>query len=346
MKSTLIIGCGIAGLTACRLLESKTAVYLCEKDRIGGLCVPNLDYYDRAIQENSYAFGAYGEHIFHTENPYIAKLFKSIYPTAVAYEHRTEIFVNGKFLPYPPNIKTLQHATVDEIVAPYTAKQWGEQSTDDITHILKRFTTYNDYDYRTFKDRYQYVPYAMDYGKPFISPDVDTLDITNHTEMDYEDVLECDHDLIINTSPLDKFYGKDFLKYRSLEFEVGIDYGNNFKDRAMTINYPERTFAYTRVHHHGKYIVYEYPSETGLPMYPVYNPDKSLELIRKELPELQYHTVLGCNCRFFVHKCGNKIILHVGRLGSYQYLNIDKAMMSTVGAITWLTVQENFFQDK
>ena len=309
MKSTLIIGCGIAGLTACRLLESKTAVYLCEKDRIGGLCVPNLDYYDRAIQENGYVFGAYGEHIFHTENPYIAKLFKSIYPTAVAYEHRTEIFVNGKFLPYPPNIKTLQHATVDEIVAPYTAKQWGEQSTDDITHILKRFTTYNDYDYRTFKDRYQYVPYAMDYGKPFISPDVDTLDITNHTEMNYEDVLECDHDLIINTSPLDKFYGKDF-------------------------------------HHHGKYIVYEYPSETGLPMYPVYNPDKSLELIRKELPELQYHTVLGCNCRFFVHKCGNKIILHVGRLGSYQYLNIDKAMMSTVGAITWLTVQENFFQDK
>ena len=103
MKSTLIIGCGIAGLTACRLLESKTAVYLCEKDRIGGLCVPNLDYYDRAIQENGYVFGAYGEHIFHTENPYIAKLFKSIYPTAVAYEHRTEIFVNGKFLPYPPN---------------------------------------------------------------------------------------------------------------------------------------------------------------------------------------------------------------------------------------------------
>ena len=61
----------------------------------------------------------------------------------------------------------------------------------------------------------------MDYGNPDIDPD----DVV-FGEISFKDLDKLDSDLVINTSPLDRFYGKDFLKYRSLEFETGIDYGN------------------------------------------------------------------------------------------------------------------------
>lgn len=320
-----IIGAGISGLCAYKQLEKfKPTIY--EKNRVGGLCVPDENYKEQSIKENGYAFGKYGEHIFHTDNKEVFEAFRLIYPDCLFYEHKTEIFVNGEFLPYPPNIKTLSNATVEQIVIPYTEKQWGNQKQDDIDYILKRFKTFNDFDYRTFKERYQFIPAKMDYGNPNIDPG----DVV-YNEINFDDIDELDSYIIINTSPLDGFYGKDFLSYRSLDFEVGEDYGKTFEGRAMTINYPESIFKYTRVHHHGKFLVYEFPKDHGIPMYPVFNPEKSLEIILDNLPFLE-HFKVG-DTRFFVHKYNDKTILHVGRLGSYQYLNIDKAIENVLGAL-------------
>lgn len=320
-----IIGAGISGLCAYKQLKDHNPVIF-EKERVGGLCVPDERYAKVSIKENGYAFGKYGEHIFHTDSKEVYEAFRLIYPDCVFYEHKTEIYVNGEFLPYPPNIRTLEKATIEEIVVPYTEKQWGNQKQEDIDYILKRFKTFPDYDYRTFKERFQFVPDRMDYGNPDIDPD----DVV-FGEISFKDLDNLDSDLVINTSPLDRFYGKDFLKYRSLEFETGIDYGNTFKDRAMTINYPESIFKYTRVHHHGRFLVYEFPKESGIPMYPVFNPERSLELIESNLPFLE--CVKLKDTRFFIHKYRNKTIIHVGRLGSYQYLNIDKAIENVLGAL-------------
>lgn len=324
-----IIGGGIAGITAYHLLKKNTNAQLTlfEPKRIGGLCVYNEKYAERSLTENGYKLGEYGEHIFHTNLPEIAQLFKEIYPDAIAYEHRTEIYVNGKYLPYPPNNETMTYATVKDIVNNYTLKQWGNSiSEDDRKAILQRFKVYNDNDTRTFRDRYQYVPNEMDFTK------VDILNTANilHNSADITILNDCD--IIINTSPLDKFYGRDFLKYRSLKFEFGIDYCNNFKDRAMTINYPELNYAYTRVHHHGKILSYEYPSETGTPMYPILNPTDSNKCIIENIPGIQC-IELEHGCRCYIHTIGDKCILHVGRLGSYQYLNIDMTMYGVKAAI-------------
>jgi UDP-galactopyranose mutase len=321
----IIIGGGIAGITAFHLLKNRTDAHITifEPNRIGGLCVHNEKYADKALAENGYKFGEYGEHIFHTNIPEVAKLFKEIYPDAIAYEHRTEIYVNGRYLPYPPNKETMKYATVADMVNEYTSKQWGDTlSASDRANILKRFKVYDDNDTRTFRDRYQYVPNEMDYTK------VKSLNEAHivRCSADVNILKECSaNSIIINTSPLDKFYGKDFLTYRSLYFEFGIDYGNNFKNRAMTINYPEKNYAYTRVHHHGKILSYEYPSATGIPMYPIINPTDSDRLILSQLPELQT-VLLGHCCRCYVHHIGNQTVIHAGRLGSYQYLNIDLTM--------------------
>jgi UDP-galactopyranose mutase len=320
-----IIGAGISGLCAYKQL-AKFRPIIFEKEMVGGLCVPNEKYFEQSIRENGYAFGKFGEHIFHTDNKEVYEAFRLIYPECLFYEHKTEIYVNGEFLPYPPNIKTLGKASVEQIVIPYTEKQWGEQKEEDIDFILKRFKTFNDYDYRTFKERFQFIPNKMDYG----SPDINTKDVV-YREISFDDVDGLDADLVINTSPLDRFYGKDFLIYRSLDFEIGIDYGNTFKDRAMTINYPESIFKYTRVHHHGRFLVYEFPRETGTPMYPVFNPERSLKIILDNFPFLECIKVN--DTRFFIHKYKNKLIVHVGRLGSYQYLNIDKAIENVLGAL-------------
>ena len=241
------------------------------------------------------------------------------------------------------------------IIEPYSRKQWGHYNFDTV--LEDRIRVYLDRDNRTFRDRYQYVPDKMDYGN--VRKSLKGVHIRCKTPMTYRDVINdyiyCGprNTLIINTSPIDAFYtdnlNKCILPYRTLKFKGGVDLNGTYKDRPMTVNYPDKNRAYTRVHNYGKDIVFEYPDECirgDIPMYPIYeegfsseilfktiqkNTDKQLHLEAHEDGFAQYYTD-------YIRKDNDTkvTILHVGRLGSYKYMNIDTTMYQVVHALDQL----------
>ena len=100
MKQALIIGAGISGVTAARILaENGFKVTILEKrNHIGGNV---YDYFDNGVLVHKY-----GPHLFHTnitEVEEFVQRFSKFFP----YEHRVLGEINGKLVPIPFNFKSI-----------------------------------------------------------------------------------------------------------------------------------------------------------------------------------------------------------------------------------------------
>ena len=140
-------------------------------------------------------------------------------------------------------------------------------------------------------------------------------------------MLNTDYKEIVNTIPFDKMiytgpidyyfnycYGK--LPYRSLEFKFET-IENEIYQPTGTVNYPNE-HAYTRVtefkyltgqRHPKTSVVYEYPTDSGDPYYPVPRPENA-ELYKKyqQLASQTNH------------------VYFAGRLATYKYYNMDQVV--------------------
>ena len=104
MYDSIVIGAGIAGITAARQLAEKgnQKVLVIEKrEHIGGNCYDRLDDYGILIHE-------YGPHIFHTNMEDVFS-YLSEFTEWYLYEngHQVVADVNGKLIPVPFNLNTL-----------------------------------------------------------------------------------------------------------------------------------------------------------------------------------------------------------------------------------------------
>ena len=100
MKQVLIVGAGISGITAGRILaENNYQVTILEKrDHIGGNV---YDYY-----EDNILIHKYGPHLFHTRLPQVAEFIKQ-FSEFFPYEHRVLGEIQGKLVPIPFNFKSI-----------------------------------------------------------------------------------------------------------------------------------------------------------------------------------------------------------------------------------------------
>ncbi len=214
----------------------------------------------------------------------------------------------------------------EKLVKGYTEKQWGRSCTELPAFIIRRLPVRFTYDNNYFSDRYQGIPVGgytqiaekllagtelrlgVSY-REFMGETTDTFDKVLYTGMIDEYFEYC--------------YGE--LQYRSLRFEEEILEGcDNYQGNAV-VNYTRREVPYTRIieHKHFEFgtqpdtvITREYPAawhRGDEPYYPVN--DESNGRLYKKYAQLA---------------AAEKNVLFGGRLGRYQYLDMDKVIAETL----------------
>ena len=213
----------------------------------------------------------------------------------------------------------------EKLIKGYTEKQWGRDCKDLPAFIIKRLPLRFVYDNNYFNDRYQGIPVGG-YTK-IVEKMLNGIEVRLNVDyLAHRQELETVADKIIYTGMIDQFYDYRLgvLEYRSVRFETEELAMENYQGNAV-VNYTDRAVPYTRIieHKHFEFgqqpttvISREYSSEWKKgdePYYPVNN-DRNNGLYE------QYKALAAQE---------NKVIFG-GRLGGYQYYDMDKVIMAAL----------------
>jgi UDP-galactopyranose mutase len=101
MKKALVVGAGLTGITAARILaENQYQVHVLEKrGNIGGNCYDYL--------ENNIWIQKYGPHIFHTNKKSVVEFLEN-FGAFDAYNHEVLGLVDGTLVPIPFNLDSMK----------------------------------------------------------------------------------------------------------------------------------------------------------------------------------------------------------------------------------------------
>jgi len=326
----LIVGAGLAGLTAGVLLKRKgwDVRVLETRNEPGGNCA---DYLYQGVHVHQY-----GPHIFHTSDMRVWQ-FINEFTGMNNYLHRVVAKTNlsDKLLPIPYSKATAQELgrelTDEEIrngfFLRYSEKMWGRPYSEIPASITSRVPLRRDnFDTGYFQDKWQGMP-AAGYSALFIRM-VDEIGRANVEFAVKEDAWRAWHDsadLVVYTGRLDEFWEYEYgeLPYRAVTFEFrraqprqGHAVINWCDDRPAT-----RTTDFSYFYDNKNDLTVtcaEYPSvwvpqADMVPSYPM-----------KDFPEahekfVQYiglhHTVPTVFC---------------GRLAAYKYMNMDAVIADTM----------------
>lgn len=348
----LIVGAGFAGAVLAERLTSieKKVLVIDRRDHIGGNC---YDLYDGG----GVLVHAYGPHYFRTNDP-VVKEYLDRFTEWIPAAPRIRTWVQGELLPFPINRDTLNRffeidlasdeeaaeflttrseniphprnaeemllsrigrELTDAFYSNYTKKQWGVPLSDLDPSVAARIPIRTNTDDRYFNEEFQALP-RDGYHKLFENL-LKGIEVRLGTE--YEEVMDdIEYDHLIFTGPVDEFFGYRFgrLPYRSLRFDFERHDREYYQDWVQ-INYPN-DHEYTRIveikHLTGQRlpnttIVKEYPSDVGDRFYPVPNSENRelYERYRKAADKLENVTFAG-------------------RLGRYEYLNMDQVVRSSL----------------
>ena len=350
----IVAGAGFAGaVIAERMAEaSGRRVLVCDtRAHVGGNAHDAPDAAGILIHR-------YGPHIFHTNAPEVVE-YLSRFTAWRPYEHRVLADLGERFggrrLPMPINRTTLaavfgrplpddaaaeallaglaqpveRIATArDAVVASvgtrlyetffegYTRKQWGLDPTELDHSVTARVPARTSEDDRYFLDRFQAMPregYTRMFERMLDHPRIDLA-----LGCDFHD-LDLAAPLVVYTGPIDRFFDHRFgpLPYRSLEFRFETHARRRFQEVGV-VNYPDPAVPWTRITeykhltgqvHPQTSVSYEIPRADGDPFYPIPRPENR-ELYRR-------YDALGR---------GLPGVVFTGRLGSYQYFNMDQVV--------------------
>ena len=354
MFDYLIVGAGFAGSVAAERLASvhgKKVLLIDRRPHVGG------NAYD-AEDEHGVMIHKYGPHIFHTNADVVVK-YLSRFTSWRPYEHRVLSSVDGRLLPVPINLDTINGyygtsyteaeavAFLERLAVPvekvrtsedviiskvgtelyekffrnYTRKQWGLDPSELDASVIARVPVRTNTDDRYFTDTFQAMP-AEGYTKLFERM-LDHPNICIRLNTSFQEVRDAvQYREIIFTGPIDEYfeYCHGRLEYRSLEFRYETHTARRVQPAAV-INHPNEQ-AYTRVtefkyltgqEHEKSTLVYEYPTSTGAPYYPV-------PRAANHERYLQYRTLAESVPGVYFS----------GRLGTYRYYNMDQVVAQSL----------------
>ncbi len=280
MFDYLVVGAGFAGaVTAERLARcyGKKVLVIDRRDHVAGNA---YDHYNSA----GVLVHRYGPHIFHTNSEQVFQ-YLSQFTAWRSYEHRVLASVDGKLVPVPINLDTVNllydlklnsekeveeffaaraetrtsiHTSEDVVVSKvgrdlyeklfrnYTRKQWGKDPSQLDAQVTARIPVRTNRDDRYFTDRYQAMP-KHGYTRMFENM-LDHPNIYLELGCDFREVIKTvKFREIIYTGPVDEFFDFRFgkLPYRSLRFQHET-LDRQYLQPVAVINYPN-DHEYTRI---------------------------------------------------------------------------------------------------
>src|SRR3954453_11850340 len=267
----MIVGAGFAGSVLAERLATvggKRVVVVDRRNHIGGNA---YDHYD----ESGVLVHKYGPHIFHTNSKEVFD-YLSQFTEWRQYEHRVRASVDGRLVPLPINLDTINELyglslsareleaffesvaepvervrTSEDVVVSkvgrelyekffrnYTRKQWDLDPSELDASVAARVPTRLTRDDRYFTDTYQAMP-KNGYTRMFERM-LDHPNISVLLQTDYRDVDgSLPYRELIYTGAVDEFFDLRYgkLPYRSLEFRFETVEREVFQP-APVVNYP------------------------------------------------------------------------------------------------------------
>lgn len=346
----LIVGAGLAGCTLAERIASqlgKKILLVDIRNHIGGNA---YDYYN----EEGILIQRYGPHIFHTNSKkvwdYLCQFTKWN-----KYVHRVLSVVNGKEVPFPINIKTMEclygrrftsqelktffdenrislsevKNAKDVVISQigeklyelffknYTKKQWGVYPEDLEAEVTKRIPVKFNRDTSYFSDKYQGIP-LHGFSKMFEKM-LDNKNIHMLLKTDYKEIANSVRfDNLIFTGPIDYFfdYKHGKLPYRSLDFSFETLNIKKFQ-KVGVVNYPN-DFDYTRITEFKHFYSQRHHKTTICREYPKSEGDPYYPIPKAEFQEIYQ--------KYKTEADKLKNIYFIGRLAEYKYLNMDQVV--------------------
>lgn len=361
MFDYLIVGAGFAGSVLAERLAngSDKKVLICDKrPHIGGNA---FDFYN----DEGILIHKYGPHIFHTNSKEVLD-YLSKFSEWRSYEHRVLASVDGKLVPIPINLDTINELyglnltafeveeffatkaekcehikTSEDVVVSkvgrelyekffrnYTRKQWDLDPSELDASVTSRVPTRTNRDDRYFTDSYQMMP-KYGYTKMFEKM-LASKNIKIMLNCDYREIAdELSYKEMIYTGAIDSFFDYKYgkLPYRSLEFKHETHDTQQFQI-APVVNYPNEQ-AFTRITEF-KYLTGQKHDKTSIVYeFPCATGDPYYPIPRKENAEIYAKYKSLADAELNVH--------FVGRLATYKYYNMDQIVaqaLMTYGKIT------------
>ncbi len=360
MFDYLIVGAGFAGsVCAERLARAGNAVLICDKrGHIGGNA---YDHYDEA----GILVHKYGPHIFHTASRRIFE-YLSQFTEWRPYEHRVLASVDGKLLPFPINIDTVNRLYGLELDGPglerfferraerrghprtsedavvskigrelyekffrnYTRKQWGLDPCQLDASVASRVPARINRDDRYFTDEFQAMP-LHGFTRMFERM-LDHRNITIALRADYRDLVgEVRFRELIYTGPIDTFFDCRFgpLPYRSIDF-VFETHDREVFQPGPVVNYPN-DHAYTRVTEFKYLTGQRHHKTTVVYEHPRDGGDPYYPVPRPENAEIYR--------RYKALADVTPGVRFVGRLATYRYYNMDQVVAQALALCDEIT---------
>ena len=358
MFDYLIVGAGFAGSVIAQQMATnfgKKVLIVDRRPHIGGNA---YDHYN----EHGILVHKYGPHIFHTNSrdvmDYLSKFTKWR-----DYEHRVLASVDGKLVPIPINLDTVnilhgknlqEHElesyfesiaekcatirTSEDVVVSrvgrdfyekmfrnYTRKQWGLDPSELDASVTARIPVRTNRDDRYFTDTYQAMP-LHGYTHMFENM-LDHKNITIMTGVDYREVVRNTRfKEMVYSGPVDEFFDYRYgkLPYRSLEFKHETYEGERHQQAAV-INYPNE-HPYTRVTEF-KWLTGQAHQKTSVVYeFPRAEGDPYYPVPRPENNTLYKKYQALADETPGVH--------FVGRLATYKYYNMDQIVAQALSLVT------------
>jgi UDP-galactopyranose mutase len=319
-----IVGAGLAGLTAARLLTDRG--HLCTvyetRTHIGGNCY-DIDTGDNIIQ-------LYGAHIFHTRSNAIWKFIRR-FSAFNRYRHKVLAHIgNGVTIPIPFNdisqgiVGMLSDNEILKLLfVPYSQKQWGVPFDKIPTEIIGRVKVWRaGKDCRYFLDRYQGIP-SKGFHRLFERMARKINIIPDSHPKDWQAGRA---DLTIYTGKIDEYFNFKYgaLKYRTSDilFTRGAPLPAGVVNECNSETGATRRFDCSHFYKRKLKSVLlgrEYPRDAkkdDIPFYPFPDPVNISRFNRyRKLARQERNTIF------------------LGRLGTYKYLDMDQVIAQVMRGI-------------
>lgn len=362
MKKTaaqiIVIGAGISGAVLAERYASqgKTVLVLEKRDHIGGNC---YDYYNEA----GILVSKYGPHIFHTNDEGVWE-YVNRFSRWRPYEHRVVAKVDGKLVPVPVNITTVNSlfglnlkteaemkqwlaenqvpndnpqngkeaalarvgpVLYEKIFKNYTRKQWDKYPEELDASVLNRIPVRTTFDDRYFSDKYQALP-AEGYTKLFEQM-LAHPNITVQLNTDFFDVREdvTQFEKLFYTGPIDRFFEFKKAAHQKLEYR-------SLRFEYLTLDQESyqghAMINYPNEEKFTRVVEYKYITGQKHPKTTIVREYSSAE------GEPYYPVPNPRNHRLYkkYQKMAEKLpnIHFVGRLANYKYFNMDEAFRNAL----------------